>query len=159
MRLERQFRVVKPREKVIAVIEQDDTLTGLFPDTDTRVVERKGDSKTTVSRYRALGREGEATFHFTFLVDGNVRFEKVCDGKVWRSLRGTLTFEERGKGTRVCVELEGKTKTLVPEFTIKGPMEEQIDQMVAALKQRIKAGKQASPDRQARRARGEPGAQ
>jgi carbon monoxide dehydrogenase subunit G len=139
MRLERRFQVKQPREKVIEVIDQDETLTGLFPDTDTRVVDRSGDRRTTVSRYRALGREGEATFHFTFLVDGNVRFEKVCDGNVWRRLRGTLTFEERGKATRISVELDGKTKTLVPEFTIKGPMEEQIDQMVTALKRRIKA--------------------
>ncbi len=141
MRLERRFQVKQPREKVIALIEQDETLTGLFPDTDTRVVDRSGDRRTTVSRYRALGRDGEATFHFTFLVDGNVRFEKVCDGNIWRRLRGTLTFEERGKGTRISVELDGKTKTLVPEFTIKGPMEEQIDQMVTALKRRMKAGK------------------
>ncbi len=139
MRLERRFQVRQPREKVVAVIEDDDTLTGLFPDTDTKVVKRSGDTRTTVSRYRALGREGEATFHFTFIEDGNVRFEKVCDGKVWRMLRGTLTFEERGKGTRVSIELDGKTKTLVPEFTIKVPMEQQIDQMMTALKQRIKA--------------------
>jgi carbon monoxide dehydrogenase subunit G len=141
MRLERRFQVKQPREKVLALIEQDETLTGLFPDTDTRVVDRNGDRRTTVSRYRALGREGEATFHFTFLVDGNVRFEKVCDGNIWRQLRGTLSFEERGKGTRISVELDGKTKTLVPEFTIKGPMEEQIDQMVTALKRHMKAGK------------------
>jgi carbon monoxide dehydrogenase subunit G len=144
MRLERRFRVSQPREKVIEVIERDETLTDLFPDTDTRVVDRGGDRKTTVSRYRALGREGEATFHFTFLVDGNVRFEKLCDGNVWRSLRGTLTFEERGQGTRISIELDGKTKTLVPEFAIKGPMEEQIDQMMTALKQRIRAGSKAS---------------
>jgi carbon monoxide dehydrogenase subunit G len=141
MRLERRFRVRQPREKVIKVLDEDEALTGLFPDTDTRVVERGGDRKTTVSRYRALGREGEATFHFTFLVDGNIRFEKVCDGNVWRQLRGTLTFEEEGDGTRVSIELDGKTKTLVPEFTIKGPMQEQIDQMVKALKRRIRAGR------------------
>ena len=140
MRLERRFQVKKPREKVVALIEQDETLTGLFPDTDTRVVDRSGDRRTMVSRYRALGREGEATFHFTFQEDGNVRFEKVCDGKVWRRLRGTLSFEERGSMTRISVELDGKTKTLVPEFTIKGPMEEQIDQMVTALKRRIRTG-------------------
>jgi carbon monoxide dehydrogenase subunit G len=140
MRLERRFQVKKPREKVVALIEQDETLTGLFPDTDTRVVDRSGDRRTMVSRYRALGREGEATFHFTFLEDGNVCFEKVCDGNVWRRLRGTLSFEQRGSMTRISVELDGKTKTLVPEFTIKGPMEEQIDQMVTALKRRIKAG-------------------
>jgi carbon monoxide dehydrogenase subunit G len=140
MRLERRFQVKKPREKVVALIGRDETLTGLFPDTDTRVVDRSGDRRTVVSRYRALGREGEATFHFAFLEDGNVRFEKVCDGNVWRRLRGTLSFEERGSMTRISVELDGKTKTLVPEFTIKGPMEEQIDQMVTALKRRIKAG-------------------
>ena len=144
MRLEKQFQVKQPREKVIELIAKDETLTGLFPDTDTRVVDRSGDRRTTVSRYRALGREGEATFHFTFLADGNVRFEKVCDGNVWRRLRGTLTFEERGDATRVTVELDGKTKTLVPEFTIKGPMQEQIDQMVTSLKRRMKAGRKAS---------------
>jgi len=140
MRLEKRFQVKQPREKVVELIAKDETLTGLFPDTDTRVVDRSGDRRTTVSRYRALGREGEATFHFTFLADGNVRFEKVCDGNVWRRLCGTLTFEERGKATRISVELDGKTKTLVPEFTIKGPMQEQIDQMVTALKRRIRAG-------------------
>ena len=140
MRLEKRFQVKQPRQKVIELIAKDETLTGLFPDTDTQVVERNGDRRTTVSRYRALGREGEATFHFTFLADGNVSFEKVCDGNVWRRLRGTLTFEERGNATRISVELDGKTKTLVPEFTIKGPMQEQIDQMATALKRRIKAG-------------------
>jgi carbon monoxide dehydrogenase subunit G len=143
MRLERRFQVSQPREKVVELIEKDETLTGLFPDTDTRVVDADGDRKTTVSRYRALGREGEATFHFTYLPDGNVRFEKVCDGNVWRRLRGTLTFEERGDATRVSIELDGKTKTLVPEFTIKGPMQEQIDQMVTALKRRMKGGRKA----------------
>jgi hypothetical protein len=141
MHLERHFQVRQPREKVVATIGEDETLTGLFPDTDTRVVESSGERKTTVSRYRALGREGEATFHFDFLGDGNVCFEKVCDGNVWRSLRGTLTFEESGKGTRVCIELDGTTKRLVPDFTIKGPMQEQIDQMVEALKRLIRAGK------------------
>ena len=144
MRLEKRFQVKQPREKVVELIAKDETLTGLFPDTDTRVVDSDGDRKTTVSRYRALGREGEATFHFTFLADGNVRFEKVCDGNVWRRLRGALTFEERGDATRVSIELDGKTKTLVPEFTIKGPMQEQIDQMVTALKRRMKAGRKAS---------------
>ena len=138
MHLERQFQVRQPREKVVALIEDDETLTGLFPDTETRVVERSGDRKTMVSRYRALGREGEATFHFDFLVDGNVRFEKVCDGNVWRALRGTLSFEERGKGTRVCIEMDGKTKTLVPEFTIKGAMKDQLDQMAGALRQQLR---------------------
>jgi len=151
MRLERRFDVSQPRKRVVELIEKDETLTGLFPDADTRVVDRSGDRRTTVSRYRAFGREGEATFHFTFLEDGSVRFEKVCDGNVWRSLCGTLSFEERGKGTRISIELDGKTKTLVPEFAIKGPMQEQIDQMMAALEQRIQGGSKAGASR--RRAR------
>jgi len=137
MHLVKEFEVARPRERAIAVIEEDEALVGLFPDTETRVVERSRDRKTTVSKYRALGREGEAKFHFTFLVDGNVRFEKVCDGRVWSDLRGELSFEECGDGTRVRIEMDGRTKAFVPEFTIKAPMQEQIEQMADALRTAI----------------------
>ena len=76
--------------------------------------------------YRALGREGEATFHFSFLLDGGMRFEKVCDGRVWRELKGTVSFEERGEKTRVKIAMDGRTKPLVPEFAIRGQMQEQL---------------------------------
>ncbi len=137
MHLVKEFEVTRPRERAIAVIEEDDALIGLFPETETRIVERTRDRKTTVSKYRALGREGEATFHFTFLVDGNVRFEKVCDGRVWSDLHGEVSFEECGDGTRVRIEMDGRTKAFVPEFTIKGPMQEQIEQMAGALRAAI----------------------
>jgi carbon monoxide dehydrogenase subunit G len=137
MRLEKTFDVRCPRDEAVRVLEQDQTLTSLFPDAETRIVEKQGDRKTVVSRYRALGREGEATFHFDFLMDGSVRFEKVCDGRVWRELRGEVAFEECGQGTRISIELEGRTKGFVPEFTIKGPMQEQIEQMARALEKRI----------------------
>jgi hypothetical protein len=139
MRLEKHFDVARPREEAIAVIEQDETLIGLFPDTRTEIVERTRDRKTCRSQYRALGQDGIATFHFTFLVDGNVRFEKVCDGRVWKELRGEVTFDERGKKTRVTIEMEGKTKAFVPEFTIRGPMQDQIEKMSDALRKRIEA--------------------
>jgi carbon monoxide dehydrogenase subunit G len=139
VQLKKTFHVKQSRDDAVRVLEQDDTLTSLFPDSETRIVEKKGDRKTTVSRYRALGREGEATFHFDFLMDGSVRFEKVCDGRVWRELRGEVAFEERGQGTRVSIEMEGRTKGFVPEFTIKGPMQEQIEQMAKALKRRIES--------------------
>ncbi len=137
MHLVKEFDVARPRERAIAVIEEDDALIGLFPETETRIVDRTRDRKTTVSKYRALGREGEATFHFTFLVDGNVRFEKVCDGRVWNDLRGEVSFEESGDGTRIRIEMDGRTKAFVPEFTIKGPMQEQIEQMANALRTAI----------------------
>jgi hypothetical protein len=61
----------------------------------------------------------------------------VCDGNVWRELRGTLTFHERSGSTRVRIEMDGRTKALVPEFTIKGAMRDQIDQMARALRERL----------------------
>jgi hypothetical protein len=138
MRLVKEFEVRRPLEKAVAVVAEDDTLAGLFPGTDTEIVESRGTRKTARSRYRALGREGEATFHFTFRPDGGVAFEKVCDGRVWRRLDGNLSFEACGQNaTLVRIEMEGKTKGLVPEFTIKGPMQEQIAQMADALRRRI----------------------
>ena len=137
MHLTKEFDVTRPREKAIEVIEQDETLVDLFPDTETEIVASTQERKTTRSRYRALGREGEATFHFDYAADGDVRFEKVCDGRVWRELRGRLRMEERGERTRVCLEMDGRTKAFVPEFTIKGPMQEQLEQMATALRERL----------------------
>ena len=74
---------------------------------------------------------------FTTLVDGNLRFEKICDGNVWRSLNGEIELEEDGPFTRVVLRMEGRTKSLVPEVAIRGPMRDQIDQMATALRQRL----------------------
>jgi carbon monoxide dehydrogenase subunit G len=137
MRLTKEFEVRRSREEAAAMLRDDDVLVELFPDTETEIVDSRGRRKTTRSRYRALGREGEATFHFDFGEDGNVHFEKVCDGRVWRELKGDVRFDERGAETRVRITMEGRTKGFVPEFTIKGPMQEQIDQMAKALRSRI----------------------
>ena len=137
MKLEKRFRVACDRDRAVETVALEETLVGLFPDTETEVVAREGDRITTRSRYTALGREGTATFHFDFLMDGNVRFEKVCDGNVWRELRGEVSFDERGAGTRVEIRMQGRTKTLVPEFTIKGPMQDQIEAMARALRERL----------------------
>ena len=137
MHLEKQFDVARSRESAVEVVARDETLTGLFPDTETEIVESGRGRKTTRTRYTALGRPGTATFHFTYTDSGDVEFEKVCDGNVWQELRGTLTFTERGKRTRVRIEMDGRTKTFVPEFTIRGPMRDQIEQMAAALRERL----------------------
>jgi hypothetical protein len=134
MHLEKSFEVAVARDLAVAVIARDETLVDLFPDTRTEIVESSADHKTARSHYTALGREGTATFHFDFLMDGNVRFEKVCDGNVWRELHGELSFEERGADTRVRIAMDGRTKPLVPEFTIKGPMKDQIEGMARALR-------------------------
>ena len=140
MRLVKEFEVGCPRDVALEVVGRDATLEGLFPDARTEIVARTATRKTAVSHYRALGREGAATFHFDFLPDGNVAFGKVCDGNVWKRLEGMLTFEERGGGTRVRIQMEGATKGLVPEFTIKGPMQDQIEQMTRSLRACIEAG-------------------
>jgi len=137
MHLEKQFDVKTSREQAAAVLVEDATLVELFPDKQTEIVARKGSRRTTRTQYHALGREGTATFHFDVTREGNVRFEKVCDGRVWKELIGSVTFEERGKGTRVKIEMEGRTKMLVPEFTIRGEMQEQIEQMAKALRKKL----------------------
>jgi hypothetical protein len=139
MHLEKQFDVKRSREEAVAVAAQNDTLLGLFPDTKTEIVAEEGTRRTARSTYTALGREGIVTFHFDFRPDGDVEFEKVCDGNVWRQLRGTLSFHDRSGGTRVRIEMDGRTKPLVPEFTIKGAMRDQIEQMASALRKRLEA--------------------
>ena len=137
MHLEKQFDVKQTPAAAIACVAQDETLLHLFPDTQTEIVERRGNRRTLRSHYRALGQQGTATFHFEFEPSGEIGFEKVCDGRVWRELKGVVSFEARGKGTRVRIVMDGRTKALVPEFTIRGAMQEQIEQMATALRRRL----------------------
>jgi len=139
VQLKTEFEVECSHESAVEIAARDETLLGLFPDSETEIVASDGDRKTTRTHYTALGRSGTATFHFTYLLDGDVRFEKECDGNVWRELRGKLSFLERGERTRVCIEMEGRTKSLVPEFTIKVPMRDQLDQMARALRARLQS--------------------
>lgn len=140
MHLEKEFDVRRPREVAVEIAGRDETLISLFPETRTEIVERQGGRRTARSHYTALGRSGTATFHFTTLDDGDVEFEKVCDGNVWRELRGRLSFRARGERTRVRLSLEGRTRPLVPEFTIKGTLRDQIEEMAGALRRTLEAG-------------------
>jgi hypothetical protein len=139
LRMEKEFDVDRPRAEAVALLADEGVLTDLFPNSTTEIVARKGQRKTIESHYTALGREGVATFHFDYQPDGDVSFEKVCDGRIWRELRGVVTLTERKQKTRVRIELEGRTKALVPEFTIRGPMQDQLDQMAKALRKRFTA--------------------
>ena len=140
MHLEKQFDVKLSRESAAEIAARESTLLDLFPDSKTEIIESSGNRRTTRTHYTALGREGTATFHFTFQPDGDVAFEKVCDGNVWRQLTGSLTFQELGKRTRVRIAMDGRTRPLVPEFTIKGAMRDQIEEMATALRERIELG-------------------
>ena len=130
MNLTRRFEVLRPRDDVVDRLCRDETLLDLLTRGDTRIVERAGDRRTTRTSY--MGRQ--LTFHFTFLMDGNVRFEKVCDGNVWRELKGYVGVEELpGDRCEVSIELSGRTRSPIPEFTIKAPMEDQMRDMSEAL--------------------------
>jgi hypothetical protein len=137
MKLSKEFEVGASRERAEAVLAEDETLTSLFPDTVTEIVAREGRRRTARSRYKLLGQDGEATFHFDAEPDGSVRFEKVCDGRIWKELTGRVTLAARGAKLRVRIDLEGRTKGFVPEFTIKAPLQKQIDDMARALRKRM----------------------
>ncbi len=133
MELRKSFRTATSRDDAVELLCSDDTLTSLLPG-DSEIVDSSGDRRTTRTRYTALGREGVATFHFTYLLDGNIRFEKVCDGNIWRRLEGSVVLDEDGDGAIVTIEMDGRTKALVPELAIKGPLEDQMQTMVDALR-------------------------
>jgi hypothetical protein len=133
MHLKESLRVERARDDVVEKLCRDETLLALIPG-ETEIVDRGSDQVTTRTRYRALGQEGAATFDWRFLMDGSIAFSKICDGRVWRELDGSVTVEEEGEGAvRVEVEMKGRTRPLIPELTIRGPMTEQMSAMLDAL--------------------------
>jgi len=146
VRLEKKFEIDRPPEFTSRIASLDETLLSLFADAKTEIVEREGNRRTTRTHYNALGREGVATFHFHSLPDGRISFDKVCDGNVWQELSGTVLFEKRGGGTQVTLKMVGRTKTLVPEFAIRLPMRDQIEQMASSLRACIRAAEFSETD-------------
>ena len=139
MRLEKIFEVDRQPDVTSSIASRDETLISLFADAKTEIVEREGDRRTTRTHYQALGREGVATFHFHSLPDGRISFEKICDGNVWQELSGPVSFKKSGNGTQVTLKMVGRTKAFVPEFAIRGPMRDQIEQMASSLRACIEA--------------------
>jgi hypothetical protein len=136
VRLEKEFVVPRARAAVAQVFDQDETYASLFP--DTRLTSSKGGTRETSTSYSALGQSREIRFVFRTQSDGNVRFEKVCDGNVWRSLDGEVVLSPAGADrTKVLLRMEGRTRAFVPELAIRGPMREQLEQMAQALRNRI----------------------
>jgi hypothetical protein len=146
VRLEKNFEVDRQLDSTCRIAARDETLISLFPDAKTEIVEREGNRRTTRTHYHALGKEGVATFHFHFLSEGRISFEKICDGNVWQELSGTLLFAKRGNGTQVTLKMVGRTKALVPEFAIRAPMRDQIEQMASSLRACIEAAEASETD-------------
>ena len=91
--------------------------------------------RETVTPYSALGQTRELRFLFQTLPEGDLRFEKVCDGNVWKALDGEIRLEAIDERmTSVRISMQGRTRAFVPEITIRAPMRDQIDQMARSLK-------------------------
>jgi carbon monoxide dehydrogenase subunit G len=138
MHLEKEFSVSRSRGDVARALDSDETIAALIP--NTRVTSKGGGVRETLTRVSVAGVQRELRFVFESRPDGNVRFSKVCDGRIWRSLEGEIRFEDQGGArTRVCLSMDGRTRSLIPELAISGPMRSQLDEMVEALRKRIDA--------------------
>ena len=136
MKFDSEFVVRRPKGDIAQVLAADATVVQLFPDTE--IVSSKNGVRETQTRVSALGVESLVRFLFRSAPDGGLRFEKVCDGRVWRSLEGAIRLTPvNDTTTRVQIEMEGATKALVPEFTIRAPMKDQLQQMTRALRERL----------------------
>ncbi len=136
MKFEKEFVVGRPLEAVAADLDDDRTFAAFFP--ETRVTRKSERVRETSTPFRALGQSRDVRFVFETLPDGNVRFEKICDGNVWRSLQGEVRLEQRAGGrTHVVLSMDGRTRAFVPEITIRAPMRDQIEQMTRALRKRL----------------------
>jgi carbon monoxide dehydrogenase subunit G len=136
VKFDSEFIVRRPKAELAQVLASDATVTQLFPATE--IVSSNGGTRETKTRVSALGVETTVRFVFRSAADGGLRFEKICDGRVWRSLVGAVQLlPVNDATTRVRVEMEGTTKALVPEFTIRAPMKEQLQQMTRSLRDRL----------------------
>jgi carbon monoxide dehydrogenase subunit G len=136
VKLEKSFVVSCPRETLLPALDDDATFTRLFP--DTRIVSHDGNRRETATPYTAVGQTRDIRFVFETQPEGRLCFEKVCDGNVWRSLRGEVRLEPEGDAsTRVVIQMEGQTRALVPELAIRLPMRQQLDEMARSLRERL----------------------
>ena len=136
MKFDSEFIVRRPKSELAQVLASDATVMQLFPDTE--IVSSNAGARETKTRVSALGVESIVRFVFRTAADGGLRFEKICDGRVWRSLVGAIRLlPVNDATTRVQIEMEGTTKALVPEFTIRAPMKDQLQQITRALRERL----------------------
>ncbi len=138
MKLEESFVISRPRKHLLPALDEDATFTSLFP--RTRIVSHQGSRRETSTPFTAMGQSRELRFVFELDPKGVLRFRKICDGNVWRSLQGEVRLESQGDdSTRVVLQMEGQTRSFVPEVTIRLPMRKQIDEMAQALRVRLEA--------------------
>ena len=136
MHFEREFTVRRSRAEVAALLDRDETIESLLPNT---TISTREDGTREARTPSPLGQSRDIRFLFRRHADGSgLRFEKICDGNIWRSLDGEVRLEGlQGDLTRVQLRMEGRARALVPELTIRSPMRDQIEQMTKALRARL----------------------
>ncbi|MEE9281542.1 MAG: hypothetical protein V3V67_15325 [Myxococcota bacterium] len=136
MHFEREFTVRRSRAEVAALLDCDETIESLLPNT---TISTREDGTREARTPSPLRQSRDTRFVFHGHADGGgLRFEKICDGNIWRSLDGEVRLEGiQGDLTRVQLRMEGRTRALVPELTIRGPMRDRIEQMTKALRARL----------------------
>jgi len=136
MKFDNEFVVRRPSQEVFDILDADETIQSLFPDTE--IVSNEAGVRETLTHFSEMGIRRDIRFTFRSQPDRSIRFEKICDGNVWRALDGEIRLAESGPElTLVRLSMEGSTRALVPEFTIRTPMREQLDQMTKSLRARL----------------------
>ena len=133
MQIENEFIVGRPRAELVTRLDEDRLYREIMPDTE---VERLSDGvRKTTTHIKALGQSRDVRFVFELRDDGNLEFRKICDGNIWRALKGEIRLDPLDdRMTRVLLRMEGRTRAFVPELTIRVPMREQLEQMSKSLR-------------------------
>ena len=136
MKLHTEFAVALARERVLPLLSRPSTLEKLFP--GTRVQTRARGVLEATTPIQRFGAARELRILIQPLADGALRFEKVCDGNVWRFLDGRVTVEAVDDAMSIVrIAVEGQTKSFVPELTIRAPLREQLEQIAKLLRREL----------------------
>ncbi len=136
MRLEEEFVIRRPHAEVAALLDRDETVHAMFPDAE--VVALADGTREARAAYGGLGPTRDVRVQFRTDPSGDLRFDKVCDGNVWRRLEGEVhLLRVNERTTRVVLSLKGETRAFVPELTVRGPVREQFGQLAKALRAQL----------------------
>ena len=140
MHLEKQFDVKRPRAEAAQRRWRDDeTLAQPLPRHEHRDRRAQGQTPHDAQplHARSVARASRPSTS-SFRDDGDVDFEKVCDGRVWRELRGTRDASRTAARARACASRwTGAPRRSCRSSRSAAPMQEQIEQMATALRKRL----------------------
>ena len=133
MKLRKEFVVGRPCESVLATLCDSRTIEKLLP--GTRVEERASGARELITSVGAFASDRELRFLLVELPGRGLRFEKICDGNLWRFFEGRIVAEAIDEQMcTVHITLEGETRAFVPELTVRAPLREHLEHQSKALR-------------------------